>query len=148
MHLHAILTTLAGLLCAALAGFCFLALVALSIWNARGRVMARGIVLSVDRIALGQGGVGTSRYEQRNVRMDVEIDGRPPFEVRSVASIPMRFVPDVLPGATVAIRIHPRRPGTLQVIGPGMAVPAFAIAPADPRPSPRPDSNRSSRSSS
>ena len=114
-------------------GFVFVLLIIRSILVAQRTVAARGILLRVSSTALGRVGAGQSRREQRMVTIDVEIDGQDPFEIDTVALIPLRFVDDVLPGATVAITIDPKNPRTVQVTGPGVALPAFNLAPAPMR---------------
>ena len=139
--MHAVIETLLTLGCSAGVAFLALLLVAFVVYRIvvyqRGVVLARGILLRVAPLPLRTGGVGVSRFQVRSVQIDVEIDGRPPFEVSTLLEIPSRFVNDVLPGATVAIRLNPDYPATMKVLGPGMAVPAFAlptaVAPRSPK---------------
>ena len=125
---------LATLLASACTAAVTLLIVGVIVWailaavlRATGMVLARGIVLSVAPQPSSTGGVGQGRYQMRTVRIDVEIDGQRPFEITTLAQIPARFVEDVLPGATIAIRVNPKATSQIQVVGPGMAVPAFAL---------------------
>ncbi len=122
------ITGLLSLLCMGAFGAFMLYVILAAVMRASGTVLGRGIVLNVTAQPSSTGGQGLSRYEVRIVRMDIEVPGQRPFEVNTQATIPARFVQDVLPGATVAVMVNPKSPGTVQVIGPGMAVPAFSIA--------------------
>jgi len=59
------------------------------------------------------------RFELRQVYIDVEIPGKPPYETSSRAVIPINLVRDVLPGATVELRVDPKNPSKIAIIGPG-----------------------------
>ncbi len=96
--------------------------------------VARGIVLSVNPRPLSSSGSGLTRTEDRSVQIDIEIDGRDPVTVNAIATIPARFIADVLPGATVALFVCPNSLGAVTVTGPGVAVPAFGVARAAPPP--------------
>jgi hypothetical protein len=83
-------------------------------------VPARGILLQVASTSLGTAGTMTQRYQRRQVTIDVEVPGRPPVEVRAIPFIPMNLVRDVVPGATVELRVDPRDPSKLAIVGPGV----------------------------
>jgi len=84
---------------------------------ARG-VAARGILLSVSRTGT-RGGTSSRPFQRRDVMVDVEIPGRAPFLVTTSAWIPLNLVGDVVPGATVELRVDPARPQNIAIIGPG-----------------------------
>ncbi len=79
---------------------------------------ARGILLRV-----APQGTRTARVpvsiENRRVRVDVEIPGQAPYEVDAVASFPANLRGDVLPGATVELRVDPKNRNALAIVGPG-----------------------------
>ncbi len=52
--------------------------------------------------------------------MDIEIPGQPPYEATVTPLVPTNLVRDVLPGATVELRIDPKRPTQLAIVGPGV----------------------------
>jgi hypothetical protein len=94
-------------------------------------VPARGILLQVN--SRGQrvgprtvaGGL-VQGYEQRAVSIDVEVPGKPPYVVNGPLMIPLNLVRDVLPGATVELRVDPTNPQKIAVVGPGVG---FAFQP-------------------
>ncbi len=81
-------------------------------------VPARGLVLSVSQtgFAVLQGG---TRYERRTVVLDVEMPGRPPFQIQGQPLIPKYFVRNVLPGTFVELRMDSSKPQNFAVVGPG-----------------------------
>ncbi len=81
-------------------------------------IPARGILLQVSRRGTKVGTV-QRRFEVRSIRVDVEIPGRPPYEVTARPAIPINFVRDVLPGATVELRVDPKNRAKLVIVGPG-----------------------------
>ena len=84
---------------------------------ARG-VPARGILLQVASTGMKVGSV-SRRFELRQVYIDVEVPGREPYETNAQAVIPLNLVRDVLPGATVELRVDPKNPANMAIIGPG-----------------------------
>lgn len=90
-------------------------------------IPGRGILLSVSRTSLGTVGTGLSRYQLRAVTIDVEVAGRRPYEVSVTALIPMNLVRDVLPGATVELRVDPKDPTKLAIVGPGVGFNAASL---------------------
>ena len=83
-------------------------------------IPGRGILLGVSSFAAGKVGIGLNKYQQRAVTMDVEIPGRPPYEVSVTVLVPLNLVRDVLPGATVEVRVDPRDPTQIAIVGPGV----------------------------
>jgi hypothetical protein len=80
-------------------------------------VPARGILLEVSSIATSlQGG----QVKVRQVLIDVEIPGQAPFEARVSAMMPANLSADVIPGATMELRVHPKDRTTLAIVGPGV----------------------------
>ena len=100
-------------------------------------IPARGILLQVSQIATTLPGSqrpipslrGTPqvlrRFESRFVTIDVEIPGQAPYEVQLATMIPSNMSRDILPGATVELRLDPKRPNIIAIVGPGSA---FAVA--------------------
>ena len=86
-----------------------------------GGTPARGILLAVSSTGTR---VGTNQ-ESRQVTIDIEVPGQPPYEVRTVARFPTCLRGDVLPGATVELRVNPRsRTAPVSIVGPGVG---FAV---------------------
>jgi len=84
---------------------------------ARG-IPARGILLAVAPTGT-KAGTQARRFEIRQVRIDVEIPGQAPYETNATPMIPINLVRDVLPGATVELRVDPKNPSNMAIIGPG-----------------------------
>ena len=81
-------------------------------------IPARGILLQVSNTGMKVGSV-SRRFELRQVYIDIEIPGKPPYETNARAVIPLNLVRDVLPGATVELRVDPKNPANIAIIGPG-----------------------------
>jgi hypothetical protein len=81
-------------------------------------IPARGILLQVASTGTKVGSV-SRRFEMRQVYIDVEIPGKPPYETNATPVIPLNLVRDVLPGATVELRVDPKNPSKMAIIGPG-----------------------------
>lgn len=89
-------------------------------------IPARGILLAVSRVGTKTGTL-SRRFELRDVVIDVEIPGQPPYEVSATPVIPINFVRDVLPGSTVELRLDPNNPSRMAIIGPGTGFVPTAI---------------------
>jgi hypothetical protein len=88
---------------------------------------ARGILLSVSNQALGSVGTGLRKLQQRQVRIDIEIPGQPPYELNTIVLVPLNLVADVLPGATVEIRVS-KSNRRIVIVGPGVGFGAATLA--------------------
>jgi len=86
---------------------------------ARG-IPARGILLQVNPIGVRVPGSRARPCERRDVVIDVEIPGQPPYEIAASPIIPLNLVRDVLPGATVELRVHKRDRRRMAIVGPGV----------------------------
>jgi hypothetical protein len=86
----------------------------------RSGIPARGILLAVSNVALGSVGTGLFKLQQRQVTIDIEVPGQPPYVATVTALIPLNLVRDVLPGATVELRVDPKNPNNLAIVGPGV----------------------------
>ena len=86
----------------------------------RTGVPARGILLRVASVASGSVGTGLYKLQLRQVTIDIEIPGRPPYEATVTARIPLNLVRDVLPGATVELRVDPKNAMNIAIVGPGV----------------------------
>src|SRR4051812_44651846 len=84
---------------------------------ARG-IPARGILLRVSSTGT-KVGTRLRRFEVRQGTIDVEIPGREPYEINAAPVVPLNLVRDVLPGATVELRVDPKNPANMAIIGPG-----------------------------
>jgi len=101
----------------------------------RNGTPARGILLRVASTPSGRGGSMQRRFQLRSVVIDVEIPGREPFVVSVTPWIPMNLVRDVLPGATVELRVDPSRPDRIAIVGPGVGFTGLAqLLPPPPPP--------------
>lgn len=79
---------------------------------------ARGILLQVAPTGTMSGTV-QRRFQLRSVTIDVEIPGQQPYVVSCVPIIPLNLVRDVLPGATLEIRVDTSDPSNIAIVGPG-----------------------------
>ena len=84
---------------------------------ARG-LPARGLILSAAR-ASTDAAYGGQRFEVRSLVLDVEVPGKPPYEVSLSAMIPR--ICEALPGATLDLRVDPSKPDNLAIVGPAGA---------------------------
>ncbi|HEY4057923.1 MAG TPA: hypothetical protein VGM39_15015 [Kofleriaceae bacterium] len=80
-------------------------------------VPGKGILLAVAATPSGTLGVGLNKVERRSVTIDIEVAGKPPYEVQAVVLVPLNLVRDVLPGATVEVRVAKQ---TIAIVGPGV----------------------------
>ena len=80
---------------------------------------ARGILLQVNSTQASKFTSGGIKYETRQVTIDVEIPGTPPYEMACALLIPSQLRNDILPGATVELRVDPKNRKSIAVIGPG-----------------------------
>jgi hypothetical protein len=83
----------------------------------------RGILLQVSPTATRV--AGTRPSVRRDVLIDVEVAGRAPFELRTSLYIPQALDRDVLPGATLDIRVDPKNPKKIAIVGPGAFIAAL-----------------------
>jgi hypothetical protein len=80
-------------------------------------IPARGILLQVNPVATSlQGG----QIKVRQVLVDVEVPGQAPYEVSVSAMMPTNLSADVIPGATMELRLHPKNRTTIAIVGPGV----------------------------
>ncbi|HEY0254598.1 MAG TPA: hypothetical protein VGC41_23890 [Kofleriaceae bacterium] len=86
---------------------------------------ARGILLQVSNVPMGTVGVGLQKLVRRQVYIDIEIPGQPPYEASVTALIPLNLVADVVPGATVELRVDQKDRFNIAIVGPGAG---FAVA--------------------
>lgn len=80
---------------------------------------ARGILLKVNNQAGQRSRSSGMKFETWPVTIDVEIPGQPPHELSCGLLIPSQFRNDILPGATVELRVDPKNKKSMAVIGPG-----------------------------
>jgi hypothetical protein len=82
-------------------------------------IPARGILLRVNSQPMNAGSSGMRRFVTRGVYIDIEIPGRAPYSVSASPIIPTNLDRDVVPGATVELRLDPKNPGRIAIVGPG-----------------------------
>lgn len=96
-------------------------------------VPARGILLQVSSIATRvPGGTRLRRFESRSVTIDIEVPGSAPYVAMVNAVIPSNLVRDVLPGATVELRVDPKNANNIAIVGPGVGFIGFSALAAAP----------------
>jgi hypothetical protein len=83
----------------------------------RGGLPGRALVLSALQAKRGLT-LGGQRYQQRNMTLEIEVDGREPYEVSGVFLVPRGLI-DPVPGSSLDVAVDPRNPQTLVVLGPG-----------------------------
>ena len=83
-------------------------------------IPARGILLQVNWMATRVPGMSNGvRVERRDVLIDVEIPGQAPYQVRAQAYVPINLRSDVMPGATVELRVDAKDKSAIAIVGPG-----------------------------
>jgi hypothetical protein len=87
-------------------------------------VQARGILLKVSSQRSARGTASQGFYEVRNVSLDIELPGQKPYQVDCPVSIPVNLCADILPGATLELRVDPQNPRNVAVFGPGVGLPS------------------------
>jgi hypothetical protein len=95
-------------------------------------VPARGILLQVSSIATKVPGTRLRRFESRSVTIDIEVPGTAPYVATVNAVIPSNLVRDVLPGATVELRVDPKNGNNIAIVGPGVGFIGFSALAAAP----------------
>jgi hypothetical protein len=98
---------------------------------ARG-IPGRGILLQVSPQPLRTVGTQPRRFQLRRVQIDVEVPGKRPYVVDATPYIPTNLVRDVLPGATVELRVSRSNPSQIAIVGPGVGFAAAAQLMAPP----------------
>lgn len=86
---------------------------------------ARGILLEVSPIAGQSVGIGLNKLQSRQVTIDIEVPGQPPYELSTTLLVPLNLVRDILPGATVELRVGRRN--QIVVVGPGVGFNASTL---------------------
>lgn len=95
-------------------------------------IAARGVLLSVNPFPARAPRSGRRRFQVRTADIDIEIPGRQPYEIQARLIVPSRMVEDVLPGATLEIRIDRWNSRDIAVIGPGAGIAATSLLAAPP----------------
>ncbi len=86
---------------------------------------ARGILLQVSSTGVRvPGGTQLRRFQRRQISLDVEIDGETPYETSTTPLFPTNLVSDILPGATVELRVDRKNRDNIAIVGPGASLPA------------------------
>jgi hypothetical protein len=84
-------------------------------------LVARGILLRVD-IPLTRWAAegGRQNWQKRRLRIDVELPGQPPYEIDDWVQFPTNMSGAILPGATVELRVDPKKHKRVVISGPGV----------------------------
>lgn len=86
-------------------------------------LIAKGILLRVDIPATRWAAEGgRMAWQRRRLRIDVEVPGQPPYEVDTMVQFPSNMSQTILPGATVELRVDPKKKDRLVISGPGVAL--------------------------
>ena len=83
---------------------------------ARG-IPARGLVLTCSPNVVGVT-LSMRRYEKRNMTIDVDVPGRPPYQSTGLYLVPRGLI-EIIPGASLDLAVDPKNPNTIAVLGPG-----------------------------
>ena len=95
-------------------------------------IAAQGILLTVELVGAPAPRSGKRRFEYRSVSIDLEVPGKPPYERRARLIVPSRMVDDILPGATLEVRIDRWNSFLIAVVGPGAGIAATSLLAASP----------------
>jgi len=95
---------------------------------ARG-LEARGLILQASSLAT-ETTYASQRFEVRNLTLDVEVPGRQPYEVSVSPMIPR--ICEALPGVTLDLRVDPKNPSNIAIVGPSGSSGWLAAAAAVP----------------
>lgn len=79
-------------------------------------VLGRALILQAAATVSGRATVGGQRFEMRNLILDIELPGQAPYEISVTPMIP-RIV-EALPGASVDVRVDPKSPNDVLIVGP------------------------------
>jgi hypothetical protein len=98
-----------------------------------GRI-ARGILLRVDipQTRWAAEG-GRTNWQRRRIRIDVELPGEAPYEIDDWVQFPTNMSGNILPGATVELRVDPKKKNRVVISGPGVALGAGFFNPTSQR---------------
>jgi hypothetical protein len=100
----------------------------------RQRLLREGIQASARILAVQMGGmtmqVGVHRHLQLQLHLEVQPQGRPPYQAMLTTMVSELQIPQLQPGAPLTVRIDPRDPNKLAVEGAGSPGPAAYGAPA------------------
>ena len=76
---------------------------------------------------------GRQNWQRRRLRVDVELSGQPPYEIDDWVQFPTNMSKSILPGATVELRVDPKKRTRVVVSGPGALLGAGFFKPTGPR---------------
>jgi hypothetical protein len=77
----------------------------------------RGLVLSSFQMSNGVT-IGSRRFERKQMTLDIEIPGRPPYLVNGQFLVPRGQV-EAIPGTSLEVAVDPSNPNQVAVLGPG-----------------------------
>jgi hypothetical protein len=84
---------------------------------ARKGIRGRGLVLSAFQMSNGVT-LGGRRFERKQMTLDVEIPGRPPYQINGQFLVP-RGQAEAIPGSSLEVAVDPSNPSQIAVLGPG-----------------------------
>jgi hypothetical protein len=84
---------------------------------ARKGIRGRGLVLSAFQMSNGVT-LGGRRFERKQMTLDVEIPGRPPYQINGQFLVPRGQV-EAIPGSSLEVAVDPSNPSQIAVLGPG-----------------------------
>ena len=77
----------------------------------------RGLILSSSQMATNTR-VGMQRFEQRQMTLEIEVQGVAPYVIQGVFLVPRGMV-DAIPGSSLEIAVDRSNPSSVIVLGPG-----------------------------
>jgi hypothetical protein len=83
----------------------------------RGHVSARGLVLAASQLSAATR-VGGRRFEARQMTIEVEVPGQPPYVTRGVFRLP-RGIVEGIPGSSLELSVDPSDQSRIVILGPG-----------------------------
>jgi hypothetical protein len=92
-------------------------------------LLARGLILEANR-NFSEVTLGRQRFEMRRLRLDIEVPGSAPYEVTATPLIPR--ICEALPGAALDVRVDPKNPQNIAIVGPAGSSAWLPVAAAMP----------------
>ena len=84
---------------------------------ARGWLPARGLVLASTNLSTGATIKGR-RFEQRQMTLEVEVYGRPPYVIQGTFMVPRGLV-EAIPGSSLELSVDASAGDKIAILGPG-----------------------------
>jgi hypothetical protein len=84
---------------------------------AQSGLRGRGLVLASSQTATNTR-VGFQRFEQRQMTLEIEVQGVQPYVIQGIFMVPRGLV-DAIPGSSLEIAVDRSNPSSVVVLGPG-----------------------------